>query len=147
LAGLWLDSAPLPTERPRIVGTSEEEPAETEPEKKPESPKSVTGETRAELRVDESTVYDGGFLKRYRESRGVELKEIAERTRIGARSLQAVEEERFDDLPDARVYVRGFVRCLAEEIGLDPDLAAKSYLQLWARWHEAREEDQPMRLR
>ena len=133
------------------MGTSDEKSAEAEPEqkseKKSEPPKSGTGETRAELRVDETTVYDGSFLKRYRESRGVELKEIAERTRIGARSLQAVEEERFDDLPDARVYVRGFVRCLAEEIGLDPDLAAKSYLVQWARWHEEHQESQPPRMR
>lgn len=117
------------------MGTSEKEPSGSEKPKASDTPKSVTGETRAELRVDESTVYTGEFLRRYRESRGLALKEIAERTRIGARSLQAVEEERFEDLPDARVYVRGFVRCLAEEVGLDPDLAAKSYLVRWASWN------------
>lgn len=116
------------------MGTSEKEPTESDKPKVSEPPKSVTGETRAELRIDESTVYTGEFLRRYRESRGVALKEIAERTRIGVRSLQAVEEERFEDLPDARVYVRGFVRCLAEEVGLDPDLAAKSYLVRWSSW-------------
>lgn len=130
------------------MGSSDKDETEVEAPKAPEAPKSVTGETRAELRVDESTVYNGDFLRRYRESRGIALKEIAERTRIGARSLQAVEEERFDDLPDARVYVRGFVRCLAEEIGLDPDLAAKSYLVSWSGWHEAHEEAQrAMRMR
>jgi cytoskeletal protein RodZ len=126
------------------VGSSDKEPTEIEEAKAPEAPKSVTGETKAELRIDESTVYTGEFLRRYRESRGVALKEIAERTRIGARSLQAIEEERFDDLPDARVYVRGFVRCLAEEIGLDPDLAAKSYLVRWMSWHEGHEGHEEM---
>lgn len=117
------------------MATSDKESTEPEEAKSSVPPKSVTGETRAELRVDESTVYSGEFLRRYRESRGLELKEIAERTRIGARSLQAIEEERFEDLPDARVYVRGFVRCLAEEVGLDPDQAAKSYLTRWASWN------------
>lgn len=87
--------------------------------------------------VDERTLFTGQLLKRLRESRGMALKAIADRTRINAQSLAAVEDERFEDLPDAKIYIRGFVRCLATELGLDPDRVASSYLARWDRWHEA----------
>jgi hypothetical protein len=86
---------------------------------------------------DETTEFTGELLKRVRESRGIQLRRISDTTRIPAPSLAAVEEEAFADLPNARVYVRGFVRCLAQEIGLDPDLVAKSYLRRWQAWFEA----------
>ena len=46
------------------------------------------------------------------------------------------EEERFDELPDAKIYIRGFVRCLALELGLDPERVTTSYLVRWDHWYE-----------
>jgi hypothetical protein len=87
-------------------------------------------------RAADGALINGDFLKRARESKGITLKEIAERTKINASSLAAVEDERFEALPDARIYVRGFVRCLAEELGLDADAVARAYLPRWDRWFE-----------
>jgi len=86
--------------------------------------------------LDERTVYTGALLEAVREARGISLKEVSAKTRIGVPSLQAVEEERFADLPNARIYVRGFVRCLAQEIGLDAEQVARTYLPRWERWFE-----------
>ena len=35
---------------------------------------------------------------------------------------------------DARVYVRGFVRCLAAEIGLDKEVVSRTYVPRWESW-------------
>ena len=86
--------------------------------------------------MDADTVFTGPLLKQLREARGTTLREISDRTRIGVPSLTAVEDERYADLPNARIYIRGFVRCYAEEIGLDPDRVSTTYLPRWERWAE-----------
>jgi hypothetical protein len=123
-------------------------PAGMEPE--PDSPFDRTSET-VDIRpppgegtvampaIDDQTVFTGPILRQVREARGVALKSIAERTKVNALTLAAVEEERYDDLPGVKIYIRGFVRCLAQEIGLDPDKVASSYLERWQDWFEQRE--------
>jgi ribosome-binding protein aMBF1 (putative translation factor) len=81
--------------------------------------------------------YDGPSLRRIREQRGLTLKEIADRTRINASILSAIEDERYEDVPNARVYVRGFVRSIAIELSLDPEPVTQSYLPRWDRWFES----------
>jgi DNA-binding transcriptional regulator YiaG len=83
---------------------------------------------------EENGSFTGERIKRMREQKGLTLKEIAERTKISVAVLQALEDERYEDMPSARVYVRGFVRCLAEEIGLDKDQVSQSYVPRWERW-------------
>ncbi|MBK8014925.1 MAG: helix-turn-helix domain-containing protein [Deltaproteobacteria bacterium] len=85
-----------------------------------------------------ATAMSGAKLRQTRESRGITLKEVAERTKINVAILAALEEERFDDMPNARVYVRGFVRCLAKEIGLDEDIVTRSYIPRWESWQQSR---------
>ena len=80
------------------------------------------------------TPWDGAALESARKSAHKSLDEIADRTKINVAILRALEQERFEDAPKARVYIRGFVRCLAEEVGLEPDAVAKSYLPRWERW-------------
>lgn len=86
--------------------------------------------------ITTKTVFDGALFRRIRESKGLTLKAIGEKTRINHQSLAAIEEERYEDLPDAKIYIRGFVRCLAQEIGLNADRAAAGYLERWDRWRE-----------
>ena len=62
-----------------------------------------------------------------REIRGLELGDIAQRTKISERYLRALEEEQFGDMP-AAVYVRGYVTEYARALRLDPQRAAESYL-------------------
>jgi cytoskeletal protein RodZ len=62
----------------------------------------------------------GKQLCEARESQGISLAQAEEVTRIRRAFLQALEEERFDDLP-ADVYAKGFVRNYARYLGLDAD--------------------------
>ncbi|MGZ4811521.1 MAG: helix-turn-helix domain-containing protein [Terriglobales bacterium] len=68
----------------------------------------------------------GDRLHRERELRGITLEEIAEATKIGTRSLRALEEQDFDKLPGG-IFNRGFVRAYARYLGLDEDQAVADY--------------------
>jgi len=61
----------------------------------------------------------GQYLREAREMRGLALKEIAQETKINKNFLEALENEDWDSLP-AEVYIRGYLRCYAEALGLDP---------------------------
>ena len=77
--------------------------------------------------IDSSAEVTGAFLRKVREIRGLELGDIAQRTKISERYLRALEEEQFADMP-AAVYVRGYVTEYARALRLDPQRAAESYL-------------------
>jgi transcriptional regulator with XRE-family HTH domain len=62
----------------------------------------------------------GEFLRRERELRHISLDNVAERTKISRRYLEAIEEERYDRLP-GETFARGFIRSYAQSIGLDPE--------------------------
>jgi curved DNA-binding protein CbpA len=76
----------------------------------------------------EDGVYDGAVLRRIRLSRGVEIEEIAEVTKINKTYLRFIEEDRYHDLP-APVYVRGFLAQYARCLRLDPRGVTESYLE------------------
>ncbi len=69
----------------------------------------------------------GAWLRRQREMRGVELRDIAERTKISLRYLEAMEEDRFDILP-APIFAKGFLREYARHVGLSPDEVVNHFL-------------------
>jgi cytoskeletal protein RodZ len=69
----------------------------------------------------------GTWLRRQREMREIDLHEIAERTKISLRYLQAMEQDRFELLP-APVFARGFLREYAKYVGLSPDEVVNYYL-------------------
>ena len=62
----------------------------------------------------------GEFLRRERELRHISLDDVAERTKISRRYLEAIEEGRYDRLP-GETFVRGFIRSYAQSVGLDPE--------------------------
>ena len=62
----------------------------------------------------------GTTLKEARLERGLSIDEVARATRVSSRFLLALEDDDFDELP-APVYVRGFLRLYAGQLGLDPD--------------------------
>jgi flagellar biosynthesis protein FlhG len=78
----------------------------------------------------------GNLLRRLRESRGVDLNTIAQKTKIHIAHLRAIEEERFDKLP-AVVYVRGFLVEYARFLRIDVKPLLDTYL---ARYREVRAE-------
>lgn len=69
--------------------------------------------------VTTGAVGPGTLLAAARIRHGLSLSEIASRTRIARHLLEALESERWSELP-APVYVRGFIRLYAREVGLDP---------------------------
>ncbi len=91
-------------------------------------------EAAVELRPD--TEFSGAMLRRIRQSRGVDLREIIARTKISHVHLRAIEEEDFPALP-ALVYTRGFVAELAKYLRLDPSVVSKSYIRRYRRYLEA----------
>lgn len=68
----------------------------------------------------------GDRLRREREMRGITLDEITESTKISRRHLEALENERFDQLPGG-VFAKGFVRAYAHFLGIDEDQAVADY--------------------
>lgn|SRR5574341_77317 len=81
-------------------------------------------ESRTQLRPE--LIGIGERLRNAREARGLSLRAVADATRIRTIYLQALEEERFDQLPGA-VYARGFLRTYADALGLDADRLMDSY--------------------
>jgi cytoskeleton protein RodZ len=68
----------------------------------------------------------GEHLRREREMRGVSLDEIAAATRISTRFLEALEGERWDQLPGG-AFNRGFIRSIARFLGIDEDGLVAEY--------------------
>jgi flagellar biosynthesis protein FlhG len=78
--------------------------------------------------IHPETEYTGELLRKAREAQGVDLAEIATRTKISLAHLRALEDERYDELP-AEVYVRGFVHQLARQLKLDVTQVVKTYVR------------------
>ncbi len=71
----------------------------------------------------------GEDLRRARESRGTSLEEVSKATRISVRLLEAIEQERFDQLPGG-VFRTSFVRQYAHAAGLDEEQTVAAFQRL-----------------
>ncbi|HKQ67714.1 MAG TPA: helix-turn-helix domain-containing protein [Polyangiaceae bacterium] len=78
--------------------------------------------------IHAETQFSGALLQKVRESQGIEIVEIAAKTKIAATHLRAIEQDAFEELP-ALVYTRGFVQELAKCLRLDPSQVARTYLK------------------
>jgi len=74
------------------------------------------------------TEFTGPLLRKVRESQGIDIADIAARTKIASAHLFAIEEETFDELP-AVVYTRGFVQEFAKFLHLDPAQVTRTYMK------------------
>ncbi len=68
----------------------------------------------------------GEALRRQREARGLSIEDIARETKISSRYLEAIEENRFDQLPGG-AYNRAFIRAYAEHLELDANEVLRLY--------------------
>ena len=68
----------------------------------------------------------GAYLSQQRRLRGIALGALAEQTRIPVRSLERLEKGAFDTTSDG--FARGFVRTVADALGLDADAAVSRML-------------------
>jgi flagellar biosynthesis protein FlhG len=82
--------------------------------------------------IDPDTEFTGGLMRRVRESLGIDLRAVSERTKIGIGYLSAIEDEDFAKLP-AVVYVRGFLIDYARQLRLDGDRLLATYLERYKR--------------
>ncbi len=68
----------------------------------------------------------GQKLKSARESRGLSLRQVCERTKIPINHLQALDEGNTEGLPEV-VYVAGFIKRYAETVGLDGSVLSDEF--------------------
>jgi cytoskeleton protein RodZ len=68
----------------------------------------------------------GTDLRTAREHAGLSLPDLATRTRIPQRTLRAIEENDFNNIPPG-LFARSFIRTYAREVGVDPDEAVAQY--------------------
>jgi flagellar biosynthesis protein FlhG len=125
---LFPDGVPMP-----VTHTASSEVAPPRPPAKVDDPATLA--VRPPMPdISPTTVFSGPLLRQIREAVGVELREIAERSKIGMAYLQALEGEVFGKLP-AAVYMRGFLAEYARALGLDAERVKLTYL---ARFRAAR---------
>jgi flagellar biosynthesis protein FlhG len=120
---LFPDGVPMPvTPVDRLADVSAPRPAA-----KVDDPATLT--TRPPMPdINSRTEFSGPLLRQIREAVGVELREIAEKSKIGMAYLHALEGEVFAKLP-APVYVRGFLAEYARALGLDAERVKQTYLE------------------
>jgi flagellar biosynthesis protein FlhG len=109
----------------------DDEPLSDRPEERQQGPSAAElAAMQAELarEISPETQFSGALLMRAREAHGIELRDIAQQTKISPMHLSAIEAEDFDGLP-AQVYVSGFLKQIAKVLGLDPAQVAKTYLK------------------
>jgi hypothetical protein len=101
-------------------------------ERVPEHPGRPRDRNRLDIPADAE--FNGELLRLVRESYGLSLQQVAERTRITRIHLENVEADRYERLP-ATVYLRGILVNLARELRLDPARVSKTYLLAAQRGH------------
>jgi len=82
----------------------------------------------------------GDDLKREREYRGVSLDKISEATKISTRHLEALEQERFGDLPGG-VFNKGIVRGYTRVIGLEEEEWVERYMSAYSESGQLKDDD------
>lgn len=68
----------------------------------------------------------GEYLRRQRELKGISLKEISDKTKIGINYLRYIEEDQFDKIP-GEVFAKGFLKLYANSIGLQEEGILEKY--------------------
>lgn len=69
----------------------------------------------------------GATLRRAREASGRTLRDLADTTKLGVRTLEALERNQIDRLPTG-IFRRSVVRAYAREVGLDAEQTLKTFL-------------------
>ncbi len=135
---LFPDGIPTPQPDPNI--------GEIQPRPAPKLEDSTVAARPPMPELSADTEYSGALLRQIREARGIELREIAERSKVGMAYLQALEAETWNKLP-AAVYVRGCHVEDAKVLGLDVERVKDTYLLRLRRTSAApvADDDEPRR--
>ena len=87
----------------------------------------------AALGLPDDVTLRGPVITQVRGICEVSLGEIAERTKVSTFTLQCIESEEYGDLP-APVYLRGFLKQIAQMLNLDEARLCKDYFAGYERW-------------
>lgn len=110
-----------------VMPTAAARPAPaTDPGRPRTPPKTLSAEDLARL-VDQQG-WSGALFRSVREARGIPLQALSDTTRISSRYLEAIEAEAQDALPST-TFVRGYVREIARQLGLDEEAAVAGYVR------------------
>jgi cytoskeleton protein RodZ len=71
----------------------------------------------------------GGHLVKAREAQGLTLAVVANKLRLSAATLQALESNRYEDLPEP-IFVRGYLRAYARLLEMDTEVFVAEYDRL-----------------
>lgn len=74
----------------------------------------------------------GATLKQAREEKSIRIEEVALQTRIRTIFLQALEDGKFEELPE-NIYVRGFIYRHADAVGLDGKAFAENFSDIFLK--------------
>ena len=85
----------------------------------------------------------GSSLREARTRQDLTFEEMEARTKVRAKYLRLLEEDRFSELP-AHTYVKGFLKVYADELGLEGQLYVDEYN---SRYVGGAEDDAPLRTR
>ncbi len=66
----------------------------------------------------------GQYFRMEREKKGIDLKEIEDKTKISAQTLRFLEEDQIDMLPP-RAFLRGFLQVISNEFDFDEEELVK----------------------
>jgi cytoskeletal protein RodZ len=86
----------------------------------------------------------GEGVKREREKKKITLDQVSVSTKISARMLRAIEEEKFDQLPGG-IFNKAFVRTYARYLGLDEEKTLADYMAAAGGPQAAQAEDLELR--
>lgn len=81
-------------------------------------------------------------LQHHRALKGITVRDLSLRSRIGLRYLEAIEAFEIDALP-REVYLRGYLREIARTLDMDPEVLVESYLDELHRARIAKLSDEP----
>jgi hypothetical protein len=118
--------ARLPAEEVRPARPAPEPSAQPPPVPAPPPPEAAP--TWKPFVPPDGAVWTGELLRQAREAHGMTVAQMAERTKVSRMHIEAVEGDRFEQLP-VPVYLRGIVMCIARELRLDGQTVSRSYLE------------------
>lgn len=85
----------------------------------------------------------GEKLKQAREAKGLQLRDVADQTRITVNYLEAIEADYYKPLPGG-IFNKGFIRSFAKAVGVDEKEALADYSNLMMEQGETAEEETPL---
>ena len=83
----------------------------------------------------------GEYFREEREAQGLTFEQLAASTKIQESYLEALEDERFNLLPQ-KVFAKGFVRTYARALGLDEEEAVRLFWESARSYYQKEEEEQ-----